>query len=733
MRKYLKMFLSGIFLFITAGIMLSCGEGGVGDVSVNDSRANTVSESGNAEITDAETQNQTGTTHYNGTPFIPDTVYPTSDTVVALYDVTKPPYNADPTGKTDATAAINKALSSAASRGGGTVWLPVGKYRVDGAITVPPYCTLRGDWQDPDAGSEYGTVIYAYCSEDGAANKPLFTLGGSAGVNGLTVYYPNQSLNDVKAYPFTFYTNGIGDSYMLSSVTNCTVINGYQGIGACVVETNPHEMLTVENLKGTFLRTAAEVYNQADVGTWKQVRVSTEYWTECTLDADRPTSGELKAYTRANTVGLILGDLEWTEFAGLYVSDCKYGIRIVKGHRIEFAGSFFNTEITDCDIALKVDSLDERWGMTVANSVLRGSEKSIENNTGGVIKTVNVKAPDGCTGNVNADMTILDDFATDSALPYKKPKDILYVFNGSAAGKTNVTAGLQALLDKAGKTGGIVYLPGGFYRLDEALKVPSGVELRGSAGSPTREQGGQTNGTVLLAYYGDGGDAYSEALITLEENAGVNGVRILFPENGPLDSDISTCYAIRGVGSGVYCVNCSIAGAAYGLDFSGCSGHFIKKLITACYYNAIRAGGDGGRIEGCLQNGTVLVRCGAKLSSFGKNMITEGDLFGDYFPITQKSCSYIIITGGSGEFIYNTFAYGIGIFLTNRGAENTVAVNVGCDNIGNCQFKVDGGSVTAIGALRYAGKSYKITDGKLKLYARLAINDKNEDSLEPDN
>ena len=45
-------------------------------------------------------------------------------------DVTQPPYNADPTGETDSTAAIQVALDVAGAMGGGIVYLPAGTYRV---------------------------------------------------------------------------------------------------------------------------------------------------------------------------------------------------------------------------------------------------------------------------------------------------------------------------------------------------------------------------------------------------------------------------------------------------------------------------------------------------------------------------------------------------------------------------------------------------------------------------
>jgi len=671
-----------------------------------------------------------------GTGFIVDTVYPTEDIVVATVDITKAPYNADPTGKTDVTKILNKALGDVSVAGGGTVWMPAGKYLVTDTVTIPEYCTLRGDWQDPDVGTDYGTVILAKVKANQPVNRALFLIGGSAGVNGLTVYYPEQSIENVKEYPFTFYTTGEGSSYMLASVTRCTVINGYRGIGACVVEGNAHEQFSIDNVKGTFLCTAAEVYNQADVGTWKCVSVNRKYWIESPLAESPVDADALRTYMRANTVGLILGDLEWTEFAGLYVDGCKYGIQIVKGHRIEFAGSIYDAVVKDCDIGLKVDAIDTRWGMTLTNSRIEGSVFSIQNNAGGIVKAVNVKlsgATDGVGEITTESSEIAEKITLDYKTTYQKPVAKLYLYQGGVNGKEDLSAAIQALLNEAGKTGGVVYLPGGYYHLDAPLTVPAGVELRGSAGAPTREATGITQGTVLLAYYGDGSSfgTSDQALITLKQNAGVNGIRILYPENGPADRSLNTTYAIRGTGSGVYVVNTSISAAAYGVDFTDCDRHYIKKLVTCCYYNAITVGGDNGTVEGCLQNGTVLLRMSGDLSAFCKNMISLNDVGSKLFDsITRRKCRYIIVKEGNGQTIYNTFAYGTQNLVDNEGGTNVNIVSVGGDNIGRRLISQTAGSMTVLGSMRYNGSSYYFTAGTLNLYARLTINDKYEPSLE---
>ena len=47
-----------------------------------------------------------------------------------IVDVSKPPYNADKTGASDATAAIQKAIDNVGQNGGGVVFLPAGEYRI---------------------------------------------------------------------------------------------------------------------------------------------------------------------------------------------------------------------------------------------------------------------------------------------------------------------------------------------------------------------------------------------------------------------------------------------------------------------------------------------------------------------------------------------------------------------------------------------------------------------------
>ena len=677
-------------------------------------------------------------------PRLVTTKYPTDDIVIADIIVTEDGYAVSNNGIGDSTAGIQKALDDCAKNGGGTVYLPAGTYAISGKIQIPPYVTLRGDWQDPDKGTEYGTVICIYgegsdvYGPDKEVIEGTFMLGGSGGVIGLTVYYPDQSLDNVKYYPFTFYTDGNGNNYMLSTVKNVTVINGYRGIGACCNSSGgAHEQLTVENFKGTFLYTGAEVYNQADVGTWQDVVISNKYWKEATapkviVAAD---AAKLDAYTKEHAVGLKLGDLEWTEFESLKVSDCSIGIEIMVGKRIQFAGSLLDIEILNCGKGMLIHQLDRRWGMVIARSTIENGiyNYSFQNNAGqvpGMVKLCDVKVTGDIKGEYLTDDSDLAAFVADYKRTYVKPNAVLYVAELDKTGNTDVSDALQAKLNEAAATGGVVYLPGGYYRLDKPINVPAGVELRGSSAVATREQGWKCNGTVILSYYGD--DATSKttdlALITLAgDYAGLNGIRIIYPENGPYDENLNTTFTIRGEGKGVYVVNAMISASAYGIDFRDCDEHFIKKVTTCCYYNTYLLGGKNGMLNGCLQNGTVLARTSA---NHLQNWLSEGNVFTDLFdPITRPNTKYIVLEGAEDQQVYNTFAYGVANMIVCNDS-TALVVNIGSDNLGTkkAQIVMNSGKLVTINSMRWNGTSYEHNGGTLEMYNRLTINIKDEET-----
>jgi hypothetical protein len=70
-------------------------------------------------------------------------------------------YGAKADGRTDDTAAVQKALDAAEDRGG-VVEMPKGLHRVEEHLVIPPGACLSSEWQAPHhANTEHGTVILA--------------------------------------------------------------------------------------------------------------------------------------------------------------------------------------------------------------------------------------------------------------------------------------------------------------------------------------------------------------------------------------------------------------------------------------------------------------------------------------------------------------------------------------------------------------------------------------------
>lgn len=649
-------------------------------------------------------------------PVIVETVYPTDDVVVADIILTEAPYSADNTGKEDVTAILQKAIDDCAANGGGTVFLPKGEYRLTSNVHIRQFVTVRGDYQDPDEGKEYGTIIIADVESSDAMTPGLFTVGASAGAVGLTVWYPQQDIENVKPYPYTFYAPGNAD-YMLNTIKNCTLINSYRGIGACSECENDiyecHEMLTIENVKGTCLYEGLNSYNSADVDTVKTLYILNKYWAEAGEKFNAPEEKLIDEYTRKNGYGLVIGDLEWPQFADVKISDMLYGMQFREPERYSYSGIFTDLYITDCTygiyapediIAYRGDS----WGTGILNGRIEGSEYAIYEMGKHAKVLTNVEIEGKVKGkNIRQYKTDTSEFTPDYNKTYNKVEPYLYVVDADKTGKTDASSAVQAKLDEAKLTGGVVYLPGGLYRFDNPIKVPAGVEFRGSSSVATRCQGGNSNGTLIISYYGY--DKESEPLITLDgDNAGLNGIRVDYPMNAPVDNSgfyKETSPIVYSSSDNVYITNCFFTLASCGIKLENSENAFIKKVVGCCYESMFSMTGcKDVFMEGCLQNGNTLPRNGYANFDIPElsDRFTEDKLFEYVFiPITRIRTDFIKLDSCSDVEIFNTFIYGGKTFLNSKDSE-VCLVNVGLDGSSLTEYGyiLSGGEVNLLNSMR---------------------------------
>jgi len=659
------------------------------------------------------------------TPVIINTLYGTEDIVIADYVATALPYNADPTGVADSTIAIQNALNACFNSGGGTVYIPAGTYRVTNTIEVPSFVTLRGDWRDADVGTgSYGTVIRAELAT-GDNGPVLFQIGGSAGVMGLTTFYPNQNASAPVAYNYTFNIptgswSTMPGNYMLSSIINCTMLNSYRGIGINALDnTKAHELSTVKNVKGTVLYRGAVAYNGADVGTWENITFKNSYWANAGAAYNAPSLTTLNTWTRANGIAFTFGDLEWDQFFVLTCSDYNIGINIVAGSRQRFSGQFLWANIQNTTIAVKVDTIDTRWGMSFLRSVLNGSSKSIQNSTTGYVQVCDSTLTGARSGTVTVTAPgTSPTFYTQSTGPKvtrsvlynvtKAPYNAPYSFPQTGLPASDATAAIQSALNDAGNAGGgVVYLPAGWYRINTHLTVPANVELRGSSSVPTRDQDGFSYGTVLLGYEGAGTTTpdSATALVTLNGNkAGIRGIRFFYPNNNPATGIAAYPYTIRGNGPNQYVVNIGLTGVYKGVDFitHRCDNHYIRKVVGVAYRQFIAIGASTqGWVEGCLSNGAAVARNGFGISGW----VTETNIFAQVIdPITRPNEILLLINGASSENVLNNFAYGVNIGV-NTASCNVNIFNLGTDNLGTGGYSAGGfnTSIKLLNVMKYLG------------------------------
>lgn len=677
-------------------------------------------------------------------PRVVETVFGGDDVVVADLDVTD--FGADPTGREDATAAIQEALATCRDAGGGTVWAPAGTYRVSATLEVFAYCTLRGDHRDldelplgdPDAPEGLGTVLEARLPS-GDAGPALLRVGGSAGVVGLTTYYPEQDAAAPVPYGWTVEIPGLAwsgnENYMLGTVEDVTLLNSYRGIGVSTTRNDRgegpgaqgHEMANVRNVSGTALYEGAAGYNGADVGVWEDVRFGNGYWAGAGEAYGAPDREVLDAWTREHGTGFVLADLEWDQFTGLRAADYAVGIKAVAGPRASFTGVFVGAEVVDSGVALLVEDSDQRWGTSFASSVLEGSEAAVRNTSEGYVKLTDTDVDGALEGTVH----VLDgpgevpEAGDTRAAP--RPAERLFDVTAAPYGvprtpkrfsEVDATPGIQAALDDAGEAGGgVVYLPAGWYTVRGHLTVPAGVELRGASAVPNRASLVESSGTVLMAYEGreDGTDAASveaaaeaPAVVTLAgEDAGVRGLRVLHPENNPASPEGAVPYpfAVRGEAPGVYVVNVGLDNAWNAIDLSGeADGFLVRRAIGVFLSEGVRVGAaSDGVVDGVLSNGNVMTRNAYGLPGW----VEEADLFAQVIDGVSREREVLVrANGAQGLEVRNTFAYGSHDGIVASDGAAVTAFNLGTDNLGPGGHTVDAdesSTVAVVNLMRYDG------------------------------
>ena len=661
------------------------------------------------------------------------TVYPTDDIIVTPHYAENFGIVAD--GTTDVTDAIQTALISIDNMGGGALFLPAGNYKVSGTLTVPGRVTLRGDWQKPQPGSPVvGTILQAYAGRGSETGTPFIELSGSSGVNGITIWYPEQLPTDIQPYPPTIHGGG-------NTLENVTFVNSYIGFTTFREGTTARPF--VRQVYGTPLKTGIEFDCLADIGRIETVHFSPAYWAGSGL-ANAPTAGQHEGWIYNNGTGVIVRRIDWSyscyvtvegysiglalrpsRYDGKYpngqsygfdLTQCKTGVYIEASAYAGYQFTRFNiqgaqtgvylgssasetTMFHTCTINASSDALfSEGTGkvmmmsctiqqgtvdmdggyLSVINSSFTGSTANhieIAGAVRGASILGNTFAGGARISESTAYPVIIDStpLAVDPlpAYDYKKPATVykpatsaLYVvtyspYHAAANGVTDDTAAFQAALADAGANGGgVVFVPGGNYRLNGTLTVPTGVELRGIFDVPH----GTTEKGSLLNVYAGRNNADGTPFIRLEPGSGIRGLNFHYPEQ-KYNADDTVNYGmvpypflIRGLGPDVYAINIAATIPYQLLDLATyrCDRHYIDYVMSTALKTGIHVGNGttDGQIHNCQFNPSAYTHQGLYYESIPLG--TSDNIH----KLLWRDATPYLFGNMSGQVLHENFVFG---------------------------------------------------------------------------
>ncbi|MCL1934754.1 MAG: discoidin domain-containing protein, partial [Candidatus Azobacteroides sp.] len=299
------------------------------------------------------------------------------------------------------------------------------------------------------------------------------------------------------------------------------------------------------------------------------------------------------------------------------------------------------------------------------------------------------------------EMSPLPDF------PYKNQYDFVqkpsgnayYVAtdNGVSVEADDNSDALQALLDRAeNEGGGLIFIPPGHYNFRKPIRIPTGVELKGSVDTPTLPMGA---GTVMEIYAGKGEEEDETPFISMEPGSGIRGFVMDYPEqvvqlltepelNG---GDVYHYpYTIRG-NKDVYIVNIAFRACYRGIDLytNACDNHFVDYPAGHVFKTGIRVGGGskGGHIYNAQFNQIAYgsggeTKFGAWPNSPDNTQPDQAKYNKEYdlaYAYCWNNLDFLILEDCEDQVMFNNFDFGSnrGFILASENGKGPQGISLG--------------------------------------------------------
>ncbi|HVU08348.1 MAG TPA: glycosyl hydrolase family 28-related protein [Verrucomicrobiae bacterium] len=289
-------------------------------------------------------------------------------------------------GKTDDTAAFQKALDTAGQAGGGIVYAPRGNYFFAGHLDVPTAVTLKGIWESVPAHNgirdhgaakptDNGTTFLVTENENNEDATPFITLHDDSTLKGVVIFYPNQNPDaEPKPYPWAISMRGKNPA-----VLEVELLNPYNGIDA-----SRNERHLIRDVQGQPLRRGIFVDSIYDIGRIENVHFN-PWWSQ------KP---KLFRWQEEHGEAFIFARTDWQYVFNTFCYGYNVGYKFVKTRTGVCNGNFLGIGADDCYTAVDVED-SAPFGLLISNgefTSFHGPDPTmvrVETNNAGVVRFEN--------------------------------------------------------------------------------------------------------------------------------------------------------------------------------------------------------------------------------------------------------------------------------------------------------------------------------------------------------
>ena len=291
-------------------------------------------------------------------------------------------------GQADCTPAIQRAIN-AASEKGGVVLVPVGRWRCDGHLELKKGVHLSGVNQAPQSWEPAtGSILLPTEGRDQESGPAFIEMRSSTSIKGVTIYYPEQRVEDIRPYPWTIRirANPADRSEVSfdSTVENVTLINSYNGIRTGPTENGRHRLFQIN---GCVLRRGILVDWTGDIGRIENVQFHSHFWAHPAFEGNWK---KVYAYMQQNLEAFIFGRTDWEYVNNTFVFPARVGYRFIETENGACNGQFSGIGADACDTCMLVESIQPQ-GLLVSNG---------EFNAHRVGRSTQIVVEPGCSGSI---------------------------------------------------------------------------------------------------------------------------------------------------------------------------------------------------------------------------------------------------------------------------------------------------------------------------------------------